>query len=238
MNRQLEPLLRTASRPFLRGGIYPWQFARWKLRLDPVFLSLLEKGCLPDRGCLLDVGCGQGVLLMLLVAAREQYRRGEWPSHWAPPPLNLELHGLERRRDRVWMARRALRDNARITRCDVREAVFPRCSAITILDLLLYLGPDDQRSLLEKAAAALEPGGLLLLRDADAAAGVSYQVTRWSARLSAMGTGGLWPELHCRSAAEWRSVLEATGFSVAAAEPKSEGTPFNNVLFVCKKRDK
>lgn len=235
MKRQFEPLARAASRPFLRGGIYPWQFAQWKLRLDPVFLSLLEKGCLPDRGCLLDVGCGQGVLLMLLVAAREQYRRGEWPSNWAPPPLNLELQGLERRRDRVWVARRALRDGARITRCDVREAVFPRCSAVTVLDLLLYLRPDDQRILLEKAAAALEPGGLLLLRDAEAADGVSCQLTRWSARLSAMGTGGLWPEIHCRSAREWARLLESLGFSVASAEPMSAGTPFANVLFVARK---
>ena len=236
MNRQFEPLLRAASRPFLRGGIYPWQFARWKLRLDPVFLSLLRKGYLPDRGRLVDVGCGQGVLLGLLVAARERYRRGEWPPEWAPPPLNLELHGLERRRDRVWVARRALRDGAQIERCDVRQAVFPRCSVIAALDLLLYLAPDDQRRLLEKAAVALEPGGVLLLREADTAAGFAYRVTRWSARLSAMGTGGLWPQIHCRSATEWASLLEALGFSVAAAEPMSEGTPFANVLFIARKK--
>jgi SAM-dependent methyltransferase len=235
VNRQFETLLRAASRPFLRSGIYPWQFARWKLRLDPVFLALLRGGRLPDRGRLLDVGCGQGVLLALLVAAREQYRRGEWPPDWAPPPLHLELQGFERRRDRAWVARRALRDSAQVTRCDVREAVLPRCSAIAMLDLLLYLGPNDQQRLLEKAAAALEPGGLLLLREANAAAGFAYQVTRWGARLSAMGSGGLWPQVHCRSAREWANLLEALGFSVAAAEPMSEGTPFANVLFVARK---
>ena len=236
MARQFETLLRAASRRFLRGGIYPWQFARWKLRLDPVFLALLRDGHLPDRGRLLDVGCGQGVLLALLVGAREQYRRGEWPPDWAPPPLNLELQGLERRRDRVWVARRALRDSAQVERCDVREAAFPRCAAIAMLDLLLYLEPDDQRRLLEKTAAALEPGGVLLLREADAAAGLAYQVTRWSARLSAMGTGGLWPQIHCRSAPEWASLLETLGFSVAAMEPMSAGTPFANVLFVARKK--
>jgi methyltransferase family protein len=236
VNRQFEPLARAASRPFLRGGIYPWQFARWKLRLDPVFLALLREGYLPDRGRLVDVGCGQGVLLALLVAAREQYRHGEWPPGWARPPLNLELRGLERRRDRVWVARRALRDSAQVERCDVRETALPRCSAIATLDLLLYLEPDDQRRLLEKAAAALDPGGVLLLREADTAAGFAYQVTRWSARLSAMGTGGLWPQIHCRSAAEWASLLEALGFSVAAAEPMSAGTPFANVLFVARKK--
>lgn len=234
MNRQFEPLLRAASRPFLRSGIYPWQFARWKLRLDPVFLWLLHKGCLPDRGRLVDIGCGQGVLLALLAAARERYRRGEWPSGWAPPPLNLDLQGLDRRRDRVWVARRALRDSAQVERCDVRKAALPQCSAITVLDVLLYLGPDEQRSLLEKAAAALEPGGLLLLREADAAAGPGYRLTRWTAQLSGMGWGGIWPRIHGRSAGAWRAALEALGFSVTA-EPMSAGTPFANVLFVARK---
>jgi cyclopropane fatty-acyl-phospholipid synthase-like methyltransferase len=235
LNRQFETLLRTASRPFLRSGIYPWQFARWKLRLDPVFQTLLRSGHFPDCGRLLDVGCGQGVLLALLVSAREQYRGGEWPADWAPPPLNLELQGLERRRDRVWVARRALRESAQVERCDVRKAAFPRCSAIVMLDLLLYLEPDDQRRLLERCAAALDPGGVLLLREADAAAGSAYQVTRWSARLSAMGTGGLWPGVHCRSTPEWASLLESIGFSVGAAEPMSAGTPFANALFVARK---
>jgi cyclopropane fatty-acyl-phospholipid synthase-like methyltransferase len=238
LNRQFEALLRTASRPFLRSGIYPWQFARWKLRLDPVFHTLLRGGHFPDHGRLLDVGCGQGVLLALLVSAREQYRRGEWPADWAPPPLNLELQGLERRRDRVRVARRALRENAQVERCDVRQAAFPRCSAIAMLDLLLYLAPDDQRRLLERCAAALDPGGLLLLREADAAAGLSYQFTRWGARLSAVGSGGIWPRVHCRSSAQWTTVLEALGFSVSVTEPMSAGTPFANVLFVCRKRDK
>jgi hypothetical protein len=77
---------------------------------------------------------------------------------------------------------------------------------------------------------------VLLLREADTAAGFAYQLTRWGARLSAMGTGGLWPKIHCRGAAEWASLLEALGFSVAAAEPMSAGTPFANVLFVARKK--
>jgi SAM-dependent methyltransferase len=186
---------------------------------------------------LIDLGCGQGVLLALLVAAREQFRRGEWPQGWPAPPLHLDLLGVEQRPDRVWMASRALQDRARVARRDVRDFDFPPCSVVTALDVLLYLGREEQQRLLEKVAGALEPGGLLLLREADAARGFAYRVTRWSAKLSGMGRGAIWPELHCRSARQWAQDLQALGFSVSA-EPMSEGTPFANVLFVCRKRDK
>lgn len=237
MDTRLSALIRTAARPYLRAGIYPWQYARWKLRLDPVFSTVLRQGFLPDHGRLLDVGCGQGVLLALLAAAREQYRHGRWPQDWPAPPRNLELTGVERRRDRVRVARRALRDGVEIECLDARDAGFPSCSAITLVDVLVYLRPEDQQRVLEKATRALEPLGLLFLREPDAAAGgFKHQMTRWSSRLSAMGQGSIWPELHCRSAGEWTRVLEALGFSVST-EPMSAGTPFANVLFLARKKN-
>ena len=130
---------------------------------------------------------------------------------------------------------RSLGDGARIDQGDARDVDFPICSVVAILDMLLYLRPADQQRVLERVTRALEPGGLLLIREADAAGGLAYQVTRLIARLSGMGRGGLWPEVHCRAAAQWVNDLEALGFDVNV-EPMSHGTPFANVLFVARKR--
>src|SRR3989304_470758 len=94
MSPQVRLLLDAATRPYIEAGHYAWHFARSKLRHDPVYFSLLRRGLLPDRGSLLALGCGQGVLLSLLKAAKEQYQAGSWPRDWPPPPLNLGLRGI------------------------------------------------------------------------------------------------------------------------------------------------
>jgi len=224
----------TAGSPWLGAGFYYWQFARGKLRHDPIFLTLLRRGLLPSRGRLLDVGCGQGILLSLLVAARSQYRDGNWPGDWPAPPLDLELSGLELRLDRARAARRVLGGYARIDQCDAREAAFPRCAAIVMLDLMLYQSAQEQDRLLAKAAGALDPGGLLLLREADADAGLAFEMTRWSERIAAAARGDFGP-LRYRGARRWRAALETLGFAVHS-ERMSQGTPFANVLFTARKR--
>ena len=236
MESQNNSLLEEAARRYHGADAFARRFAFGKLRLDPVFSALLMRGCLPDRGTLLDLGCGQGLLLALLVAARDQFGRGQWPQGWPPPPLKLALHGIELDPDRAGVAQRALVNHAQVTRRDLRDAAFPSCSAVVLIDVLLYLEESDQFRVLEKAAAALEPGGLLLLREADAGAGFAFLVTRWGERLLEILRGRLLDRLHYRGAAQWAGLLESLGFSVNA-EPMSAGTPFANVLFVCKKRD-
>ena len=237
MSPQHKALLDEAARPYRDASTTAWQFARNKLHYDPVFSALLQRGCLPDRGTLLDLGCGRGLLLALLVAARDQFGGGRWPPGWPPPPLKLLLHGIEIDPDRASLAQRALVNQARVTRHDIRDATLPPCSAIVLIDVLMYLEESDQFRVLQKAAAALEPGGLLLVREADAGAGPAFLVTRWSERLLEILRGRLRNRLHYRSAIQWAGLIESLGFSVSVA-PMSAGTPFANMLFHCKKRDK
>lgn len=234
MDPQVKDLFEAATRPYREAGRYAWSFARGKLRHDPVFLFLLRAGLLPERGSLLDVGCGRGVLLSLLAAAKQQHAAGRWPRDWPAPPAHLALRGLDSHAARVQLAGRALGGSAQVELRDLRDFEFAPCSVIVMLDVLLYLHAGEQERVLEKAAAALEPGGLLLLREPDAGAGLAFHATRCSALLEAALRGSFAQKLRCRSAGDWSAALARRGLAVDA-QPMSRGTPFANFLFVARK---
>ncbi|MFP5286033.1 MAG: DUF2062 domain-containing protein, partial [Thermoanaerobaculia bacterium] len=161
---------RTALR-YLETGMFNWEFVRAKLRADPIHLSLLRQGALPSGGHLLDLGCGRGILFSLLVTAGEQVEKGEYPDGWAPPPPDLQFHGIEGRPKDAAAARHALGDAATIETADLRNAILPPARGILLIDVLHYMPARDQEDLLARVAGTLEPGGVLFIRDADAGAG-------------------------------------------------------------------
>jgi SAM-dependent methyltransferase len=234
MDPQFREVFEAATQPYRAAGRYAWSFARGKLRHDPVFVSLLRGGLLPDRGSLLDVGCGRGVLLSLLAAAKRQHAAGRWPRDWPAPPTRLALRGFDSHPARAQLARRVLGGSAQVELRDLRAVEFATCSVIVMLDVLFYLDAAEQERALEKAAAALEPGGLLLLREPDAGGGLAFQATRCGAMLEAALRGSFAPKLHCRSAGDWSAALARRGLAVDA-QPMSRGTPFANFLFVARK---
>lgn len=107
-----------------------------------------------------------------------------------------------------------------------------RC--VVILDVLHYVSYEKQEDILARVHRALEFDGKLLLRVGDAAAGLPFKMSNWVDNIVMFIRGHRLPRLYCRSVADWKAVLEKTGFRVTPM-PMHEGTPFANILLVCEK---
>ena len=229
----IDAIVAAAGRAYAPAGRAPMHFARGKLRHDPVFRAIVARGLVRDGARLVDLGCGQGVLAAFLRAAREEYERGRWPDGWAAAPRLQSVFGVVLRRRAIHAAHAAFGSAARFEVHDIRNVAIPACDVVAILDVLHYLPTRDQEAVLAKCHAALVPGGILLLRVGDAAAGFRFAITRLSDQAVTLARGS-WPRLHCRSLAAWVATLAALGFDVQSA-PMSEGTPFANVLLVARR---
>lgn len=236
---EIHDLIEEAAHRYLESGMFDWEFARGKLRHDPVYLQILRHGLLPSEGRLLDLGCGRGILLALLLTARDRHARdarGLYPAGWAPPPAALELHGIESSARASAAGRTALGDGATIVTADLRDAELPPARVALLLDVLHYLPASAQEELIGRIAAVLETGGLLLIRDADAAGGWRFTATRIQERLCALGRRDWGQRFHYRSADEWRRLLESAGLAVEV-RPMGMGTPYANVLLAARRTD-
>jgi SAM-dependent methyltransferase len=228
-------LLDEASRPFRSAGRAAWHYARGKFRFDPVYFALLRSGILPESGTLIDLGCGQGILLALLAAAKEQYARGVWPRGWPAPPARLVMRGYDLRDRSIRAGSVALNGKAALECRDIRGLELPPADAVVVLDVLYHLAPAEQERVLESAARALKPGGMLLVRESDAGGGLAFRLQRCSEYLAQAWHGRLAPRLWYRDAQQWRALLEGLGLAVRS-EPMNGDTPFANVLFVARRQ--
>jgi SAM-dependent methyltransferase len=231
-------LVELASAGFRDSGRFAWHFARAKLAGDPAFAAILAGGLLQGCPRVLDLGCGQGLLAAWLLAARALHAGeapGTWPRDWpAPPPLErytgVEINPREAARARALGARLGLA-HFRIVQADVRHVDYVEADAIVILDVLHYMGRASQESVIAKARAALAPGGRLLLRVGDAAAGIGFTVSRVVDTAVALVRRRRLLRLYWRPLREWLEVLAAAGFS-ARVVARYRGPAFSNVLLM------
>jgi 2-polyprenyl-3-methyl-5-hydroxy-6-metoxy-1,4-benzoquinol methylase len=170
-------------------------YAHWKLRLDPVYeLALAE---LPTKGELLDLGTGIGLLPVLVALAR--------PS--------LRIRALEWDRRKAEVARRLLKGLPRASVEEVDARAFPNAStsAITMLDILHYGPPSVARRWLHACAGALEPGGVLLIRELEPS---TWAVAPWLERVAVrmrLNRGGA---VHPHPSSELAQELTGLGLTV------------------------
>jgi SAM-dependent methyltransferase len=223
-----------ACMPYRRAGRFAWHFARGKLGRDPVFRGLLERGYLPAQGLVVDIGCGQGLLASLMAAIDAMHAQGRWPAGWGAAPLGNRYTGIELMSRDVARAEASVGDLASrpgFICGDMREVPLPPCDAVVILDVLHYVDHAAQAALLQRVAAALRPGGRLLLRVGDADSKRGFAVSQWVDRIVTLVRGHRVPPTYGRPLRDWIALLQSQGFQVRPL-PMSAGTPFANVLLV------
>jgi SAM-dependent methyltransferase len=230
-------LIDAASAPYWSTDLFAYFRARGKLRGDPAFTGILREGLLLESERILDLGCGQGLLAAWLLAARSSSdeRPQSWPSDWPAAPRPKSIRGIEVRRRDIQRARDALGQMAEFELADITEAEYGTVDAIVILDVLHYIDYESQLCVLNRALAALAPGGVLLLRVADAGSGIRFTLGKYIDQTVMLTNYHRAPRVYYRAMPEWRALLGAAGFNCTAI-PMSVGTPFANIMLVARPR--
>ena len=223
-SRLFEAIWRRASGRYAGTGTISRQFAAGKLKADPIYRELFVGGILPAGDTLVDIGCGQGLTLAGLAECRALGRAPTFPR----------MLGIELRPRIAALARQALGDDAEILIGDARDLLPPKASAVLLLDVLHLMPFAVQEAVITRATDALEPDGVIVVREADAAAGVRFLAVRFGNWIKAMTIGNVQQPFHFRSADEWRTRLAAAGLRVEV-RAMGTGTPFGNVLLLARR---
>jgi uncharacterized protein (DUF2062 family)/SAM-dependent methyltransferase len=215
-NSGLQNRVRFVKGMFAQCGWADREFVRWKLRLDRIFGLLAAEDL--GSGTVVDLGCGYGMALSF-AAFSDSGRR----------LIGCDLDG-----HRIAVARKALSTlNADLSVADIRSFELPPAGLILIMDVLQYLGADEQMTLLQRCCSALEPQGALIFRVHDRERGLWSTITMAFDRLIfAFGHAGIQP-LTLR-AAEYRSVLEKVGMRVEECRFRNR-LPLAHILFIARK---
>jgi O-methyltransferase involved in polyketide biosynthesis len=107
----------------------------------------------------------------------------------------------------------------------------PPSDTVLLIDLLHYFTLDEQDAILRRAAAALRPGGRLLVREADTERGLRSRATLLEEKLFTALRFNRGERVRFRPAREIAALLGEQGLS-CTIRPAWGKTPFSNVLIL------
>ena len=203
------------------GNQTAYFYTRAKLRSDPLYPGVVDA----LRGCdapLLDLGCGMGLLAHALRDAG----------------LDVPYRGVDIDAPKIAQARRAaanagLRDVA-FDAMDLATRMPAHHGSVAILDVLQFVSPAAQSSILDAAVAMLAPGARLVIRtgldDGSARARTTRRIDVLSRTLRWMNAG---PQAYPNPDV-LRARFDAAGLAGSFA-PLYGRTPFNNWLVVAER---
>jgi predicted exporter/SAM-dependent methyltransferase len=193
---------------------YPRLFARFKMRLDPMFSRLA--GFLDSPRHVIDIGCGYGVPAVWLLSL--------FP--------NAKVYGLDPDRRRVAIAARAFGDRgvAVVGKAPGLPAASPdRVDTAMMLDIIHLISDDELKLTLRRLYDKIVPGGKLILRTTVP----SRKPVPWLRRVEEWRMKMLHLTPHFRSSEKVTDLLSEAGFLVELKEPTALNR--EETWFICRR---
>jgi 2-polyprenyl-3-methyl-5-hydroxy-6-metoxy-1,4-benzoquinol methylase len=192
-----------------------------KLRCDPIYSAAYER----FRGSaepILDIGCGLGLLAFYL---RERACR--------QPILGLDLDARKiRQGNRIAAARYSDID---LRHQDIQGPIPVFSGNIALFDVLHYLPPPEQTSLLSRLAQCVAPEGLLVIRDCPRDNSPRFWMTYVAEKFAQAVSWNLNTSIHFPPRERIAEAFNENEFE-RESRPLWGTSPFNNQLFIFRRR--
>jgi uncharacterized protein (DUF2062 family)/SAM-dependent methyltransferase len=206
-----------------------FHYVRTKLLGDPVarLVADVEGEAEGALGEVLDIGTGRGQLPILLVElGRATQARGvDWDVEKVEAGNKAAAAGAEGGAPLA----------VALTQGDARTAAYAPADTVLLIDLLHYFKVEEQDEILRRAAAAVRPGGRLLVREADTERGLRSAITLLEERVFTGLRFNRGERVRFRPARELAARLTAAGLS-CEVRPAWGKTPFSNVLIIARRQ--
>ncbi len=200
-----------------KGPVLEW-YLRIKLRFENYYEPFNK--LIPTQASVLDLGCGYGFLSYML--------------HFLAPERTIV--GVDYDDEKIAVANNGyLRGEKLSFVCeDVMHYQINKWDVIIISDVLHYLQANQQEELLKKCFAALNPNGVLILRDGDSDLKEKHKATKLTEFFSIklLGFNKSKQPLHFVSGQCIRQLAEQEGMEV---ETLNEQKRTSNVIFVIRR---
>lgn len=146
-----------------KGPVLEW-YMRTKLRIEQNYKVYHEN--IPMTGRIFDAGCGYGFLSYML-------------AYQSPQRM---ITGLDYDFEKITMADRGFDKPSNLTfvHSDMLDYPMEKADCVIFGDVLHYLTDSQRKMLIQQTAKALNPGGVILIRDGDCADGKRHRMTRLS----------------------------------------------------------
>jgi 2-polyprenyl-3-methyl-5-hydroxy-6-metoxy-1,4-benzoquinol methylase len=192
-------------------------YARWKLRLDPVYHVVSET--LKDTSApVLDIGCGIGLLAHYL----------------SDTGVRLPFTGVDFDRSKIAAARETSSQLEHVTFSvmDLRDGWPAHQGSVTLLDILQYVGKPDREEVLKRAAQRTAGDGRLIIRTGIHDSSWRFRFTQLVDRLANVFWWMKSGPQDYPTKDSITSIPIAEGLRLLHMHPLQGKLPFNNYVFV------